>query len=91
MDGVKNKIDFIRNYTLFILPTEDYTHRFKLKNSGESLYCERLLGWNSWMQLKNVMKNLRRITDHFTGKKNAMENLRRITDHFTGIYRLWPI
>jgi hypothetical protein len=40
MDGVKNKIDFIRNYTLFILPTEDYTHRFKLKNSGESLYCD---------------------------------------------------
>ena len=48
------------------------------------------------MQLKNVLTNLRRITDHFTGKcygeleedyrsyftgkKNGMENLRRITD-----------
>ena len=43
MGGSKNKLNFIRNYTLFMLPTEDYTDRFKQKNSGEALYCDY---WN---------------------------------------------
>ena len=38
MGGARNKPNSILNYAMFILPVEQCTGKFGLKNSGEAVY-----------------------------------------------------